>query len=221
MDPRRTATAAYADRWIPIRPGSDVALLNALAYELVRNDQHDETFLQQHTVGWQAYLAYLSGTEDGVPKTVEWQEPITGVPAETARWLAREYGTRRPAALMPGWAPQRSRQGEQFHRAAAALACFAGNVGVPGGGAAGINRGPGPGGAAQLPVPSNPFKPTIPIFRWVDCVLRGYETADESAHSAPAEGRQEPYPARPRAMYLVGGSPLGQHPDTHKTARAL
>ena len=218
VDPRRTATAASADRWIPIRPGSDVALLNALAYELVRNGWHDEAFLRQHTVGWEAYLAYLDGTEDGVQKTAEWQEPITGVPADTARWLAREYGTRRPAALMPGWAPQRSRQGEQFHRAAAALASFAGYVGVPGGGAAGINRGSGPSGKAQLPVPPNPFKPTIPIYRWVDCVLRGYETTDGSAREHP---EQDAYPARPRAIYLVGGSPLGQHPDTRKTARAL
>jgi anaerobic dimethyl sulfoxide reductase subunit A len=217
VDPRRTATAAYADRWIPIRPGSDVALLNALAWELVRNGWHDEASLRRHTVGWEAYLAYLAGTEDGVPKTAEWQEPITGVPAETARWLAREYGTRRPAALMPGWAPQRSRQGEQFHRAAAALACFAGYVGVPGGGAAGINRGPGPAGAAQLPVPPNPFKATIPIYRWVDCVLRGYG-ASAGGDGSPGEAE---YPARPRAIYLVGGSPLGQHPDTHKTARAL
>jgi hypothetical protein len=61
VDPRRTATAAYADRWIPIRPGSDVALLNALTYELVRNGRHDEAFLRQHTVGWEAYLAYLHG----------------------------------------------------------------------------------------------------------------------------------------------------------------
>jgi anaerobic dimethyl sulfoxide reductase subunit A len=226
VDPRRTATSAFADHWIPIRPGSDVALLNALAHELVRNGSHDESFLRQHTVGWEAYRAYLDGTEDGVPKTPEWQEPITGVPAETARWLAREYGTRRPAALMPGWAPQRSRQGEQFHRAAAALACFAGYVGVAGGGAAGINRGPGPASAAQLPVPPNPFKPTIPIYRWVDCVLSGYAAADgadggERPDGEGARGDGEPYPARPRAIYLVGGSPLGQHPDSRKTARAL
>jgi anaerobic dimethyl sulfoxide reductase subunit A len=226
VDPRRTATAAHADRWIPIRPGSDVALLNALAYELVRNGWHDEAFLRRHAIGWEAYVAYLTGADDGVPKTPEWQEPITGVAAETARWLAREYGTRRPAALLPGWAPQRSRQGEQFHRAAAALACLAGYVGVPGGGAAGINRGPGPAGGAQLPVPANPFKPTIPIYRWVDCVLRGYEVEGEpeSAGDGQSDGRPmgtPAYPARPRAIYLVGGSPLGQHPDTAKTARAL
>ncbi len=206
IDPRRTPTAAMADRWIPIRPGSDVALLNAMASELLHNRWHDESFLRAHTVGWEAYAAYVSGAEDGVPKTPEWQEPITGVPAETARWLAREYATRRPAALMPGWGPQRSRQGEQFHRAATALACLAGFVGVPGGGAAGLNRGPGPGSEAALPVPSNPFKETVPIYRWADCVLNG-ETAG--------------YPARPRAMYVVGGSPLGQHPATHKTAAAL
>ncbi|MBI4491601.1 MAG: molybdopterin-dependent oxidoreductase [Chloroflexi bacterium] len=206
VDPRQSATATFADRWVPIRPGSDVALLNTLAHELLRNGWQDEAFLRRHTVGYEAYAAYLLGDDDGIPKTPEWQEPITGVPAETARWLAREYGTRRPAALMPGWAPQRSRQGEQFHRATAALAALAGSVGVPGGSAAGIDRGPGPEGEAALPVPPNPYPNTIPINRWTDCVLQ-----------APGAG----YPAQPRAAYIVGGNPLGQHPDARKTARAL
>jgi anaerobic dimethyl sulfoxide reductase subunit A len=206
VDPRRSPTAAMAEHWIPIRPGSDVALLNTMAYELVISGWHDEDFLRANTTGWEAYRAYILGEDDGVAKTPEWQEDITGVPAETARWLAREYGTRRPAALMPGWGPQRTRQGEQFHRAAAALACFAGYVGVPGGGAAGINRGPGPGSEAGLPVPSNPYKETVPIYRWVDRVL---------------EGAAAGYPAQPKAMHVVGGNPLGQHPATHKTARAL
>jgi len=206
IDPRRTPTAAMADHWIPIRPGSDVALLNTMAYELVLNGWHDEAFLRAHTVGWEAYKSYLTGGEDGIVKTPEWQAPITGVPPDTARWLAREYGSRRPSALMPGWGPQRSRQGEQFHRATAALACFAGYVGVPGGGAAGINRGPGPGSEAALPVPPNPCRPTVPIYRWADCVLHGEEGG---------------YPAQPRAMYVVGGNPLSQHPATRKTADAL
>ncbi|MBI4199726.1 MAG: molybdopterin-dependent oxidoreductase [Chloroflexi bacterium] len=207
VDPRRSATAASADHWVPIRPGSDVALLNAMAYELIAHDWHDEAFLQRFALGFDAYRDYLLGTGDGVPKTPEWQEPITGVPAETARWLAREYGTRRPAALLPGWGPQRSRQGEQFHRATAALATIAGYVGVPGGGAAGIGRGPGPQiDRPQLPAPPNPYPGRLPIYRWADCVLRG------------AAGG---YPSRPRVAYVVGANRLGQHPDTAKTARAL
>lgn len=206
VDPRRSATAAFADRWVPIRPGTDVALLNAMAHELIVRGWIDAEFIARHTTGFEAYRDHLLGRADGVPKTPEWQAPITGVPPEVARWLAKAYGTRRPAALMPGWGPQRSRQGEQFHRAAAALASIAGYVGVPGGGAAGIDRGPGPLDEAQVPVPPNPYPHRIPIYRWTDCVLRG-----------TAGG----YPAQPRAAHIVGGNPLGQHPDTNKTARAL
>lgn len=207
VDPRRSATAAaLADRWVPIRPGTDVALLNALAYELIAHGWHDPAFLERHALGFEDYRDYLTGATDGVPKTPEWQEPITGVPAEMARWLAERYGTLRPAALLPGWAPQRSRQGEQFHRAAAALATMAGYVGVAGGGAAGIDRGPGPIGDALLPVPANPYGGTIPVYRWTDAVLRGTEGG---------------YPSQPRAAYIVGGNPLGQHPDSNKTVRAL
>jgi anaerobic dimethyl sulfoxide reductase subunit A len=206
VDPRRSRTAALADRWIPIRPGSDVALLNALAHELVVNGWCDRAFLDRFTVGFEPYRDHLLGAEDGIAKTPEWQEPITGVPAETARWLARQYATCRPAALLPGWGPQRSRQGEQFHRATAALACFAGYVGIPGGAAAGLGAGPGPSGEAALPVPANPYTESIPVYRWADCVLRG-----------PAGG----YPAQPRAAYIVGGNPVGQHPDSRRTQQAL
>jgi anaerobic dimethyl sulfoxide reductase subunit A len=69
VDPRRSATAAFADRWVPIRPGTDVALLNALAYELVVHGWHDQRFLARHAVGFEAYRDYLLGVEDGVPKT--------------------------------------------------------------------------------------------------------------------------------------------------------
>jgi anaerobic dimethyl sulfoxide reductase subunit A len=206
VDPRRSATAAAADRWIPIRPGSDVALLNAMAHELLAHGWHDEAFVRRHVLGFEAYRDHLLGAEDGVPKTPEWQAPLTGVPPDLARWLAREYGTRRPAALMPGWGPQRSRQGEQFHRACMALAALAGYVGVPGGAAGGIDRGPGPLDEAELPVPPNPYPERIPVYRWADCVLRGTEGG---------------YPSRPRAAYVVGCNPLGQHPDARKTARAL
>lgn len=206
VDPRRSDTAAFADHWVPIRPGSDVALLCALGHELIRNGWHDESYVRRHAVGFEAWRDYLLGTADGVPKTPEWQEPITGVPAATARWLAREFGTRRPAALMPGWAPQRSRQGEQFHRAAAALSTLAGNVGVPGGSAPGMGRGPGTGDGFALPVGNNPYRERIPVYHWADCVLRGLEGG---------------YPVQPRAAYLVGYNPLATHPDSRKTVRAL
>ena len=55
--------------WLPIRPGSDTALMLALAHVLVSEGLHDTTFLHSHTVGFDQVERYLLGQDDGVPKT--------------------------------------------------------------------------------------------------------------------------------------------------------
>ncbi|WP_291363359.1 bifunctional nitrate reductase/sulfite reductase flavoprotein subunit alpha [Acetobacter sp. UBA5411] len=86
VDPRRTATAEKADLYLPIRPGTDLALLNGLLHLLVKNDAIDRDFIARATTGWDAMEAFL---EDYAPETVA---EITGLPAEdivtAARWIA-------------------------------------------------------------------------------------------------------------------------------------
>src|SRR6185436_5846696 len=111
----------------------------------VTENLHDRDFIDHLVLGFDehnlppgapagsSYRSYLLGKPDGVPKTAEWAEAITGVPAVQIRWLAREMATHRPAALHCGYAPGRTENGEQFHRAAYALCAITGNVGVAGG----------------------------------------------------------------------------------------
>jgi anaerobic selenocysteine-containing dehydrogenase len=96
VDPRYTDTAAtLADQWIPIRPGTDTAMLIAMAYVIIKEGLQDQAFIDRYTVGYEAYKDYVLGHEDGVPKTPQWAEAITTVAAETIADLAREYGARR------------------------------------------------------------------------------------------------------------------------------
>ena len=138
VDPRLTDTAVVvADQWITIRPSTDAAMLIAMAYVMVSENRHDKAFLDKYTVGFDQYRDYLLGKEDGLPKTPDWAEDITGVPAETIAALAREYAATKPAALMAGIAPGRTHSGEMYHRAAAVLATMTGNIGIHGGDTAG------------------------------------------------------------------------------------
>ena len=141
IDPIYTDSAAiFAHQWIPIRPGTDAAMLIAMAYVIITENLQDQAFIDKYTVGFDKYKEYLLGHEDGLPKTPEWAEKITKVPAETITNLAREYATTKPAALIVGWGPARTALGEQYSRAGNVLTAITGNIGIKGGYAAGFMR---------------------------------------------------------------------------------
>ncbi|WP_426514658.1 molybdopterin-dependent oxidoreductase [Dactylosporangium sp. McL0621] len=81
-DPRRTATAEKADIFLPVRPGTDLALLNGLLHLLVAGGHVDEAFIAEHTEGWEAMPAFLA---DYAPERVA---EITGVPEADLRRAA-------------------------------------------------------------------------------------------------------------------------------------
>ncbi len=85
VDPRRTSSAAWADLWLGIDVGSDIALANAVGREIIVNGLHNETFIERATTGFEAY-------RDSVMEwTLERAERVTGVPAAAIRELAHAY----------------------------------------------------------------------------------------------------------------------------------
>ena len=110
IDPRHTDSAVtLADKWIPVRPGTDAAMIAAMAYVILDEGLEDKSFLDTYTYGFQEFSDYVTGAEDDVPKTPRWAQEITGIDAETIAQLAREYATSKPAALMTGMSPGRGR----------------------------------------------------------------------------------------------------------------
>ncbi|MET8825631.1 bifunctional nitrate reductase/sulfite reductase flavoprotein subunit alpha [Streptomyces sp. NPDC004610] len=87
VDPRRNATADRADLHLPVRPGTDLALLNGLLHLLVANGHTDDDFIAAYTDGWDAMPAFLA---DYPPERVA---EITGVPEADLRRAAEWIGT--------------------------------------------------------------------------------------------------------------------------------
>ncbi len=113
---------------------TDVALMLAIAHTLVKENLHDQKFLDTYTLGFDQFLPYLQGkTEDKVEKTPEWAEKICGVPSDRIRELARLMARHR-TQLIFGWAVQRQQHGEQPYWMGAVLAAMLGQIGLPGGG---------------------------------------------------------------------------------------
>jgi len=93
IDPRRTSTAQWADIWLGIDVGSDIALSNAVAREIIHSDLHRKDFIAHATEGFDEYAASVE------PYTLERAQDITGVPSEAIKQLAHEYATAPTAQL--------------------------------------------------------------------------------------------------------------------------
>ncbi len=87
-------TSKLADKWIPIYPGTDAALMAAIAYQWIKDDTYDKEYVKTHSIGFDKFKEYVMGDEDGIPKTPQWAEKITGVKARITRALAKEWASK-------------------------------------------------------------------------------------------------------------------------------
>jgi len=99
------AAAVHADKWIPVLPNTDAALYLAIAYVWIQEGTYDKEYVKTHTYGYDKFEEYVTGKEDGVPKTPKWAEKITGVPASDIKALAREWGSKRTTVVIGNGGP--------------------------------------------------------------------------------------------------------------------
>ena len=85
VDPRRTSSAQWADRWLGLDVGSDIALSNTMAREIIHAGLANRAFVERATEGFDAYAASVE------PFTLEEGERLTGVPAEVIRETAHAF----------------------------------------------------------------------------------------------------------------------------------
>jgi biotin/methionine sulfoxide reductase len=216
---RDDGPAAVAPEWIPIRPGTDTAMLLALTHALVADGLHDVEFLARYCTGFDRVRAYVMGESDGEPKNAAWAAAITGVPADTIRTLARDMAADR-TMLNASWSVQRADHGEQPYWAVVLLASCLGQVGLPGGGfgfgygsAAGIAEPPPAFRTPSMEVIGNPLNRAIPAARIAQCLLHPGAPYDFN-------GRQSTYPDI-KLVYWAGGNPFHHHQDTNQLRAAF
>lgn len=128
VDPRFSVAAAKAKYWLPIRPGTDLALLLAWMHVIVTEKLYDIDYVERYGYGFEQFAAYLA------PFTPEWAYPETGIEPDVIRATAREMCHHKPASLVhPGRHVNWYGDDAQRSRAIALLNALLGNWGRPGG----------------------------------------------------------------------------------------
>jgi predicted molibdopterin-dependent oxidoreductase YjgC len=126
IDPRQTEMTRFATLWLRQRPGSDVALLNAMAHVIVEEGLVNHEFVAARTEG---FAEYVSSLEEATP---EWAEGISGVPAGQIRAAARMYARAGAAAIYWGMGISQSSHGTDNALCLINLALLCGQIGRPG-----------------------------------------------------------------------------------------
>jgi anaerobic selenocysteine-containing dehydrogenase len=127
FDARLSNTAARSTEWVPIQPGTDLAVVLAMCHVLLDEGLYDETSLETHTnVTLKELLQHLD------PYSPAWAERKSGVPATKIRLLAREFAASRPAFCISGRGAFMHHNGVETERALLMLEALAGQIDLSG-----------------------------------------------------------------------------------------
>lgn len=239
VDYRLNETASGStDEWLPIRTGTDAALVSAVAHELIVNNQVDLDFLHTYCVGYDeetmpksakgknlSYKDYIMGTGyDMVEKTPEWAAPITLIPAQRIREFAQQIAEAQTLFVVQGWGLQRHSNGETATRAVCMLPVLTGQLGLPG-----TNTGMREAEPVNYLVGSIPSsdegweKKTsgamISTYEWLNAVDHGTEMRPETDAII---GAPNGLPSNIKFMWNYAGNCLtNQHADINKVHEIL
>jgi predicted molibdopterin-dependent oxidoreductase YjgC len=218
IDPRRTSSAEWADLWLGLDVGSDIALANAVGREIIAAGLANREFIERATSGFDEYRAHVE------PWTLERAERETGVPADAIRELAHAYATAPRAMLCWTLGITEHHNGVDNVVALINLALLTGHVGRYGSGLnplRGQNNVQGGGDMGALP-------DRLPGFQHVENDdLRARFDAAWGVPVPPKRGwhLSGMFEAMERgeltALYVVGENPMQSEADRARTERLL
>ncbi len=235
VDPRYSESALGKEgTWLPVRPGTDAALVEGIAYYLITNNLVDEAFLSKYCVGYDAttlpesapensdYKSYILGEgEDGVVKDVARASRICGISEDKIINLADKLAKASNPFIAMGYGVQRQANGEQNVRAVYMLPMLLGKLGI-----AGTNPGNWPGTAATslgtLPIGTNDVQVYISCFNWPDAIKRGKEMTATADGVVGLGDDETTLGADMKFIWnYAGNTMINQHSDCFGTAEML
>jgi len=218
MDPRGHALKRHATHMVQFRPGSDVALLNAMLNVIVTEGLYDKQYIQAHTEGFERLQEHLRSY------TPEVMAPVCGIDAEMIRDLARLYAQAERAIIFWGMGVSQHVHGTDNARCLISLALLCGHVGRPGTGLhplRGQNNVQGASDAGLIPM----VLPDYASVRDEDNRRRFEELWSVPISPEPGLTVVEIMGAIEagtiRGMYIMGENPAMSDPDAEHARAAL
>ena len=219
MDPRGQALARHASHMLQFKPGTDVALLNAIMATIVEEGLFDRQYIEAHSENWEAQKAHLAGFAP------EKMADHCGIPAQTLRAVAREFATARAGMIFWGMGISQHVHGTDNSRCLISLALMCGHVGRPGTGLhplRGQNNVQGASDAGLVPM-------FLPDYQSVedDAVRRHFADLWGSGDFSSQKGLtvteilDAVHEGAIRGMYILGENPAMSDPDVEHAREAL
>lgn len=236
VDPRYSDTAlGKEDTWLPIRPGTDAALVEAIIYELIHLNRIDDAWVDKYCCGWTSaslpkdaphngdLKSYILGLgPDGVIKTPARAAKITGIPEDKIIETARRLSEAERPFICQGYGAQRHANGEQTVRSILTLPWLLGKLGKPG-----ANSGGWPmfGGSFsnvkslwRFPEGENKVKTIVSVFKWLDTIKDG---PSQTALKDGVRGKDRLETSFKFVWNYAGNVLINQHSDVLGTKKIL
>ncbi len=218
IDPRRIEMTDFATLWLRQNPGSDVAVFQAMAHTIVKEELYDPDFIAHRTEGFNDYLESLE------PFTPEWAESVSGVSADSIREAARIYAGAERAAIYWGMGISQSTHGTDNTLSLVNLALMCGHVGKSGTGLnplRGQNNVQGCSDSGGLPnvftayqrVDDDDIRSRFESLWGVGLNAVPGLTATEMVDAC--------YTGHVRAMFVLGENPMMSEPNQNHARHAL
>jgi len=219
MDPRGTAMKRFSSHMLQFKPGTDVAMLNAIMHVIVKEKLYDEQYIQAYTENWEQEKAHLNQFPP------EEMSKICGISAETLRSVAREFATAKSAMIFWGMGISQHVHGTDNSRCLISLALMCGHVGRSGTGLhplRGQNNVQGASDAGLIPM-------FLPDYQSVtdDGVRSAFKEIWKSDNFSSEKGltvveiMDAIHDGQIKGMYILGENPAMSDPDLNHARDAL